>query len=345
MHKGGFDVVIGNPPYVEYSKVKNDYTIKNYATESCGNLYAYMLERCKTLTNQRATLSMIVPLSGHSTQRMLPLVDNFYRKFKSCYLINISGDANPSRLFPDVKFRLAIFIASNHGAGMFTTGYTHWYAEERSTLFSLLHYTNIGNLRYATAIPKVSSRLHLQVLQKLNDTKQTWQEAQPTGSGNALLYHSAPVNWARAHTATPYFQSDRDGEKVPTGLNTLTLEPEADRSIQGILCSTSFFIWWRSLSDCYHLNRPEVLSFPMCQADTLDSLSRELEKDMQANSKRRVYHYKATGRVEYDEFYMKMSKPIIDEIDRVLAEHYGFTDEELDFIINYDIKYRMGREG
>ena len=37
-------------------------------------------------------------------------------------------------------------------------------------------------------------------------------------------------------------------------------------------------------------------------------------------------------------------KEIIDEIDRVLAEHYGFTDEELDFILNYDIKYRMGRE-
>jgi hypothetical protein len=38
------------------------------------------------------------------------------------------------------------------------------------------------------------------------------------------------------------------------------------------------------------------------------------------------------------------AKPIIDEIDQVLAAHYGFTDEELDFIINYDIKYRMGRE-
>ncbi len=36
------------------------------------------------------------------------------------------------------------------------------------------------------------------------------------------------------------------------------------------------------------------------------------------------------------------SKPIIDEIDLVLAGHYGFTDEELDFI-NYDIKYRMGQ--
>ncbi len=27
-----------------------------------------------------------------------------------------------------------------------------------------------------------------------------------------------------------------------------------------------------------------------------------------------------------------------------LAKHYGFTDEELDFIINYDIKYRMGQD-
>jgi len=25
-----------------------------------------------------------------------------------------------------------------------------------------------------------------------------------------------------------------------------------------------------------------------------------------------------------------------------VAQHYGFTDEELDFIINYDSKYRMG---
>jgi hypothetical protein len=27
----------------------------------------------------------------------------------------------------------------------------------------------------------------------------------------------------------------------------------------------------------------------------------------------------------------------------VLARHYGFTEAELDFIIHYGIKYRMGR--
>lgn len=35
---------------------------------------------------------------------------------------------------------------------------------------------------------------------------------------------------------------------------------------------------------------------------------------------------------------------IIDEISCVLAWHYDFTDEELDFIINCDIKYRLGRD-
>ena len=53
---------------------------------------------------------------------------------------------------------------------------------------------------------------------------------------------------------------------------------------------------------------------------------------------------KKSGDVEYEEFYPRKSKLIIDEIDKVLAEHYGFTEEELDFIINYDIKYRMGKE-
>ena len=44
-------------------------------------------------------------------------------------------------------------------------------------------------------------------------------------------------------------------------------------------------------------------------------------------------------------FNISESKAIIDQIDAVLAEHYGFTQEELDFIINYDIKYRMGGQG
>ncbi len=31
-------------------------------------------------------------------------------------------------------------------------------------------------------------------------------------------------------------------------------------------------------------------------------------------------------------------------LDRMLAQQYSFAGEERDFVINYDIKYRMGRD-
>ena len=43
-------------------------------------------------------------------------------------------------------------------------------------------------------------------------------------------------------------------------------------------------------------------------------------------------------------FVLRGSKKTIDQIDSLLAVHYGFTEEELDVIINYDIKYRMRKE-
>ena len=40
----------------------------------------------------------------------------------------------------------------------------------------------------------------------------------------------------------------------------------------------------------------------------------------------------------------KYSKRIIDIIDESLAGYWGFTREELDFVTNHELKYRMGRE-
>ena len=98
------------------------------------------------------------------------------------------------------------------------------------------------------------------------------------------------------------------------------------------------------------MNSREVDNFPY-SVDLDERFNNELEKktdslivDLERNKFRKNTFYKATGLVIYDEYYPKLSKPIIDEIDKVLAKHYGFTEEELDFIINYDIKYRMGDE-
>lgn len=113
----------------------------------------------------------------------------------------------------------------------------------------------------------------------------------------------------------------------------------------GVLNSSLFYIWFVVYSDSRHLNSREIDNFPLAEGKAdLKQLLSELSEDYQRNKIRKHTYYKATGNVDYDEYYPKKSKPIIDEIDKVLAKHYGFTDEELDFIINYDIKYRMGDE-
>ncbi len=52
--------------------------------------------------------------------------------------------------------------------------------------------------------------------------------------------------------------------------------------------------------------------------------------------------YRDLGQLTIQLIYPKKAKRLIDQIDQTLAAHYGFTEAERDFIINYDIKYRMG---
>jgi hypothetical protein len=53
---------------------------------------------------------------------------------------------------------------------------------------------------------------------------------------------------------------------------------------------------------------------------------------------------KLTGKVELQSLSPVKSKQLIDKIDIELADHYGFTPEELDYIVNYDIKFRLGAD-
>jgi hypothetical protein len=71
-------------------------------------------------------------------------------------------------------------------------------------------------------------------------------------------------------------------------------------------------------------------------------LARSLSESLQQNSETREMRFKDDV-LKVQCIIPRHSKPILDEIDTVLAGHYGFTAEELDFILNYDIKYRLGR--
>ena len=76
----------------------------------------------------------------------------------------------------------------------------------------------------------------------------------------------------------------------------------------------------------------------------LEGLCANLMKDYRSLSQKKEKTSSKTGLICYQEFYPRLSKSLIDQIDAVLAGHYGFTPKELDFIINYDIKYRIGAD-
>ncbi len=86
--------------------------------------------------------------------------------------------------------------------------------------------------------------------------------------------------------------------------------------------------------------------YPMCSEDLkseLNSICSRLIANLQDNIKIGIENRANGDYVEVARYFPQKSKKLLDEIDKILAEHYGFTEEELDFIINYDIKYRMGK--
>lgn len=352
MRDGGFDVVIGNPPYVEYSKVRSSYTIKGFVCESSGNLYNFMTERGTNLLGNARWFGFIIPLGAFSTARMETFQDFVHREYKSLFLSYFSGDAHPSVLFEGVKYRLAIMVGEKGRSALpqvYTSAYLRWYADERPHLFGKIAYQQNqftkGYLRFAKLGSETSQRMLSKLLAK---RRELGQHLRRDGSV-AIHYHRSPVFWIRAMDFEPFFRSstrDRSDDHI----RDLFFDGKIDASaIAAVLNSTTFYYWFISQGNCRDVAGPDVNEFPVgdLATDLKQSLSlgcAALMKDLQKHSRRRVYTYEASGRVEYDEFYPNLSKNVIDTIDRVLASHYGFTAEELDWLLNFDVKYRMGRK-
>jgi hypothetical protein len=340
--RGGFSVVLGNPPYIETGA---DGRLAGYRTASCGNLYAPVVERALGLLAPDGRLGMIVPHSAFCTDRMAPLlslVTEGATTWVSTY------DIRPCKLFAGVDQRLAIFL--RHAAPQprtYSTRYHRWAESERPHLFAGLRYLDVTGLRYENSIPKAGHPIDESVWHKIHRRPPLRDDL---GGSAVVYYHNAPRYWVRALTFAPYFWNERDGEKLSAQVRPLAVRDVADAGAVAALLNSSLFCWWwLLLSDCRHLNRREIDRFPAGIAEmtrdrkqTLGALRRRLMADYRRHAVRKVCHYRATGRVVYDEFYPGRSKAILDEIDRVLAGHYGLTDEELGFIVNYDIKYRLG---
>ncbi len=324
--------------------------------ESCGNLFAYVFERSLTLLKKNALLGLIIPHSLAATYRMAPLQKALIDKMNGAYSY---FSRRPGKLFEGADQCLCICIGSFkkaeilYAAENISTTYQRWYTEERANLFGKINYfpLQLGRTwKQFHVLPKLGESVEHKILEKIS--KQKPLSSFMVNVGKEFYCHRIARYFIKSTNFIPYFCSERDGVKRSDDFKVYYVTDALSSILAVAVLNSSLFYWfWRVMFDGYHCGKDNIGAFPFEPtsvsaelAQQFENLVAQLMDSFVANSARKTVRYKGSGIVEYDEFNVKYSKLIIDEIDRVLAKHYGFTDEELDFIINYDIKYRLGRD-
>jgi tRNA1(Val) A37 N6-methylase TrmN6 len=343
--KGGFDVVIGNPPYVEYSKAKKDYIIKGYETESCGNLYAFVVDKAISILQKNGKIGMIIPISSVSNDKYNSLQNIFSSKL-ICWFSSYSN--RPAKLFENVEQRLTIFIGkkTNNTNNYYSCSYKHWYSKTREQLFTNLYYVLNSLSSDELNFSKTGNIIEQNILMKLNKlSDNTLNDSIALKSNYFTFYHNGPTYFIRAMSFMP---NKGKSMQPSTHYKEIVYSGKLKNIIPCLLNSSLFYFFYKNYSNCRDFSEREINHFPIGIfsdeiISEINNLEELIKQDYKENKeiKNRTYE---SGLIYYEEYYPAKSKPIIDEIDKVLAKHYGFTEEELDFIINYDIKYRMGSE-
>ncbi|TRZ86746.1 hypothetical protein D4R89_10660 [bacterium] len=350
---GGFDVIIGNPPYVEYEKVNKLYSVHGYRTQECGNLFAIITERSLGILRLRGRLSFIIPVASTCTDGYLSL-QRLLRE--SGDLVFSSYNDRPGRLFEGLEhIRQSIIIShrtNRKPTYIYSTKYNRWNTIERPFLFPRLTYVETAIGIREGSIPKLSSPFEYSILSKINNEARTLDYL-ITKVGKHLIYYTRKLSgFVQILNFVPLIYDEQGKRRKPSELKELPFSSNETRDVSLATLNSSLFYWFlTAYSDCRNLNKREVNWMPLnfdklgrATLAVLSSLANRLMEDFRHKSKLLEMSYEQLGKLNVQCIYPKRSKEIIDEIDGVLAKHYGFTDEELDFIINYDIKYRMGKD-
>ncbi len=350
MDAGGFDVVIGNPPYVEYAQVSKTYTVREVELRQLGNLHAMVTSVALRLLSPDGDISMIVPVALPSTERFLELRQEMERRGE----IWVSHyDFRPAKLFEGAEQRLTIFVLRSRrdspSSRLHSTRYNRWYAKQRSDLLPCLAYTTRVGKAWRPVWPKLAGGQSIRILERVGGQAITVGRVLTGASDYRLFYKTTGILYHTTFTRQApecFINGVREASSRETSIKVPTARIQ--HVLHCLLNSSLFFLVYQMCSNCRDLNPSDVQTFrlpsTLLEESALDQLSDELHTNQQGNSRFRVRNQKLTGEVRLQSFSPALSKPILDRIDVVLARHYGFTQDDLDFIVNYDIKYRLGAD-
>ncbi|MCL4706724.1 Eco57I restriction-modification methylase domain-containing protein, partial [bacterium] len=123
MKAGGFDVVIGNPPYIRMESFKElkQYLKRNYAShDERSDLYAYFIERAHKLLSIKGRFGMIVSNKFLRANYGRPLREFLNRKTFVEYVVDFAG----LPVFQGATVRTIVLITSHQNSRQYQSLYS-----------------------------------------------------------------------------------------------------------------------------------------------------------------------------------------------------------------------------
>ncbi|AVO34376.1 Eco57I restriction-modification methylase domain-containing protein [Ottowia oryzae] len=265
MSAGGFDVVIGNPPYISTRKV-TDYSVRGYKTASCTDIYAWCLEKVMEIAGPKAHTGMIVFLSLAFSNDFGVLRQLIYGKYQKNWFSHYSNI--PSSLFDGVGIRNVVHIGkigdSNTANQNYTSRLHRWFRAARPHLFAALSYASFTPKLWQGRIPKLNTQKLIDAFeQKLgNETLQLSLSRRATPY--PLNFRNSARNFLSfAYDEAPCF--DQRGKQIPhTGYGKLYITDSEIRDLAFLLLNGKItWAFWIAIGDDFHVTPSTMADLPL----------------------------------------------------------------------------------
>jgi hypothetical protein len=350
----GFDIVIGNPPYgAKYDQEHKKYFLDNYITAKTvkgkhkGSLdtYTLFIEKGFNLLKINGNLIFIVPISITSSDS----VENLHNLLeKNCKFIKISSYAvRPQPIFQNsvVDVSIISFLKTLTPAEKILC--TKLYRKSKdisiSDILNNLEFIDVKEFKLKGRYPKISYQIEKDILQKIFNKNNTPIVDLIRPQGKPIYYRSSGGR---------YFKVVTNYSTGSTAEKTLYFDKDVADVIGAILSSNLFFWFYQIYSDNHNLKLYEISTFCIPYEELLKSpeITKKIEEayneylsDIEKNAVvKKSTQYKKIK--EFKEYRIKKSKHLIDKIDDIICPLYGMTRNEIDFIKNYEIKFRLSEE-